>query len=441
MKHTVSKVSGSRVKVALTVESAEYAEARKNAVQYVCLKASLPGFRPGKVPAAMAEKKFAGDIEYRATSAAIDSAMRKISEAEKFRVADVVEFDERVPEADGGFSINVTVDLEPEFKAPDWKNLEVDDVVTAVTDDQVAAKVEELRRALGKFEDFPEGHAAAKDDSVIFDYTGTVDGKPLTEVVPDAGVYAEKKGSWCSVDGDYFLIPGMPKALVGVKIGDSGTFEAEFPADFYKESLRGMKVSYAWTVTGGRCMVAPELTPELLAPYKIASVDELRSNIRRNLEAQAKHADSNRHVEQIFDALVAAADFDVPQKRLEEETERNLDRLLQANMERGVTKENLSEERDKLTAGARDSALRRMRLAYVLGKLVEEIKPEVSDEQLHAAMEEIFASDKAAAADRKKLEKNPRFMLHAMDLASRSAVIDKLLETAKPVANFKSKKK
>ncbi len=439
MKHTVSKISGTRVKVALTVESSEFAEARKNAVKYVCSKASLPGFRPGKIPAAMAEKKFAGDIEYRAVSSAVDSTIRKVAEAEKFRIADVVEFGERVPEADGGFSIDVTADLEPEVKAPDWTKLEVDDVVTSVTDDQVDAKVEELRRALGKFEDFPEGHAAAKDDSVIFDYTGTVDGKPLSEVVADAGVYAEKKGSWCSVDGDYFLIPGMPKALVGVKIGDSGTFEAEFPADFYKESLRGMKVSYAWTVTGGRCMVAPELTPELLAPYKIASVEELRSNIRRNLEAQAKQADNNRHVSQIFDALVSSADFDVPQKRLEEETERNLDRLLQANMDRGVSKENLSEERDKLTAGARDSALRRMRLAYVLGKLVEEIKPEVSDERLHGAMEEIFSNDKASQADRRKLEKNPRFIMHAMDLAARSAVVDKLLETAKPVADFKKK--
>lgn len=439
MNHTVSKISGTRVKVSVTVDSAEFAEARGSAVKHVCARASLPGFRPGKIPAAVAEKKFAGDIEYRAASSAIDSAMRKVAEAEKFRIADVIEFGERVPGADGGFSIDVTVDLEPEVKVPDWKNIEIDDVATAVTDDQVSAKVEELRRSLGKFEDFPEGHAAEKDDSVIFDYTGAVDGRPLLEVVPDAGVYAEKKGAWCSVDGDYFLIPGMPKALVGAKIGDSGVFEAEFPADFYKESLRGMKVSYSWTVTGGRCMVAPELTPELLAPYKIASVEELRSKIRGNLEAQAKRADGNRHIEQIFDALVAGADFDVPQKRLEEETERNLDNLLKANMDRGVSKENLSEARDKLTAGARDSALRRMRLSYIMGRLVEEINPEVSEERIRGAMEEIFASDRTSTADRKKLEKNPRFILHARDLAARSAVVDRLLEAAKPVADFKKK--
>lgn len=438
MKADITSVSDTRSVLSIVIPAEEVRETRAGVVKAACAEAELPGFRKGKAPAAMVEKKFAARIREESEERSVRKAFDAAVNENKLAVFEIVSIDDKATGDDGSLSFKATVDLVPSFPLPKTEGIAIDDTKTAVTDEQVNEQLEGFRRTLAKYEDLKEGEEAKDEDMLNLDYTATVDGAPLSEKIPDAASFAEKKGSWCTVGSEYFIVPGLPKEMVGKKIGDTGTFETTFPADFYKESLRGVKAVYTWTVTGGRKYFLPEIGPADLKRFQLETVDQLRDLIRKNLEDNAAQMDRSRHIGQIADAIALDAKFALPAAELERQTEHILSHLLRQNMDKGVSKEDLSKEREKLSASAKEQAEKNMRLEFILDAIRKDKDIKVTDQEFMAFLNGVVRRERLTDAQQKELSKNQMALRRYYQAANREKVFTVLLEKAVPTAGFKA---
>ena len=220
MKADIQSVSKSRSVLDVTASPEEVAKVRADVTKSFAAQASLPGFRKGHAPAAMVAKAYGDRIAHEAEDRAVREAYEKAVEENGLKVFEIVSIEDRRANEDGSLSFKATVDLVPTFDLPDLDGIPVDATDTAVTDEQVQAQIDGARRSLAKFEDLAAGDEVKAEDMVQLDYSAKAeDGRPLAEAHPDAAAFAEKKGAWCTVDSEYFLVPGLPKDLVGRKVG------------------------------------------------------------------------------------------------------------------------------------------------------------------------------------------------------------------------------
>jgi len=150
------------------------------------------------------------------------------------------------------------VELAPEFKLPAYKGLAIRKQETAVTDEEVEKTLRSLADQRANFEDAPD-RALAMDDFAVISYTGTLDGKPVAELAPDAKNLGHNPQFWLWMRPDGFL-PKFAEQCVGMKKGETRTVEVEFPADFPQAALAGKKTAYEVELKEIKIKHASELT-------------------------------------------------------------------------------------------------------------------------------------------------------------------------------------
>ena len=434
MKVDIQSVSPSRSVLAVVAEPADVAKIRAAVVKEFAAEATLPGFRKGKAPAAAVERAYAGRIAAAVEERTVRTSYEKALEEKGLEVFELLSVDDRKAGEDGSVSFTATVDLVPKFELPATEGIPIDDKATTVSDEDVERELQGVRRMFAKNEELKAGDALEADDMVHVDYAATVGGKPLAEVVPDAAAYAERKGAWCTAGAEHFLVPGLPKELVGKAVGSSGKFEVEFPADFYKESLRGVKAVYAWTVADASRSVPAALDEALFSKVGAKDEADLRDRIRKGLEENAAASDRARHMQQIADWLVKAVPFEVPARAAERRAESLVQGLLEANMNRGVSKEDLSKEREKITAAARARAEADLRTDFILDAVGEKLGVNLTNEEFTGYLNSFAMRRRMTREQVRRFTSDRAAMREQFFHARREKVLAELLKTAKPTA-------
>lgn len=434
MNATLTPVTKTRTEIAVTVPADEAAKARAAVVREFSAQAALPGFRKGKAPAALVEKAYADRIDREAAERTVRDAYGKAVEENKLDVFEIVSIDDRATAPDGTVTFKAVVDLVPTFELPALDGIPVDDADTKVTDEEVAKNAESIRRSRGTHVPMEDGGVLVKDDAAHVDYAGTLDGKPLEEAVPAGAAFAKRENAYFAAGSEYSIIPGLADSLVGRKPGESYEYDAEFPADFYVEELRGKKVQYAVTVRSAEKFILPELDEAYFKGLGVADAADLDKRLRESMEARAKAADRARRINQIAKYLGKAVSFELPKAELERRTEAVLADLLRVNMDKGVAKEDLSKERERLQQAAAAQAAERMRIDFVLDAVARERKIELSGEQFNEYLNYVVRSSGMSAAEVNKLAHDRDALRAHHRAALRERTLESLLETAAPTA-------
>ncbi len=438
MNVEIQSVSPTRSVLSITASPDEAKAARASVVRDYAARATISGFRPGKAPASIVERKFAdriaADAEARVEGQSYDKAVKENS----LDVLEVISVDDRATAPDGAVSFKVTVDLRPKFELPSLEGIPVDDEDTAVTDAGVQERVDSIRRSLAEYADMPEGESTLPDDSLTISFEGRAeDGRPLDEAYPGCEAFARKDSAYAVAGSDYFMVPGVPKALVGVKPGDKVEVPVEFPKDFFKDELKGVKAVYSVEVKSARRMKLPELDAEFFKKLSVNDEADLRARIREGMERDAKQADRVRRVNQIARFLANSVSFEVPQGALERQTEAILVDLLRFNMDKGVAKEDLSKERERLQDTARAQAEERLRTDFVLDAARDKLGVALTDDEFNGYVTEIARRERLTAPQIRELAKDRARLRHYHAVATREKVLAELLKTAKPTAGVK----
>ena len=352
-------------------------EARKVLNTFI-REAQIPGFRKGKVPVELIRKNFEKELQQETQGACFRAFYPKAVEESKLKVLALEGVTEmKLNEADG-MEFTALVEVRPEYKLPKYKGLAIEQKDAKVEEAAVEEQLESMRKMFAKYEDGKEGEAVGDGDFVQFDYKGTLDGQPLSEIVPDQKAICEATGFWAQVEEGRFL-PEILEALKGMKAGEEKKdVTVKFPKDAAPEPLKGKKVAYELKVSMFRKRTLPD-DAGLAEAAKVESVEKLRADIRERLEKQATENELNRRRDQAIELLLKKVDFDVPPSLVQRQAEVYLGQLAQQMQYAGVTNEYIEQNREKILKEAGERAEKQVRLSYVLLDIADAEKIEVDE--------------------------------------------------------------
>jgi trigger factor len=377
----IKESTPTRRTVTVTVPAAQAAEGRREVARQFAKQARLPGFRPGKAPEAMVAARFAKDIDAESRQRLLSEGYEKLRSDDKLEIFALVSADQ-AGEPGKDVTLTFEVDVVPPYTLPDWRSIKVE----AVTDEDVARRIDEVRAQKASYA--VAEAPAAKGDYVRLSYAGTVDGKDLAEVAPEAGILAKSDGAWeeAGAEGDLALIPSVAKALVGLKAGDTATVEHSFPSDHAQEALRGKAARYAVTVSEVRSRQLPALDEAFAKSVGAETLEGLRDQVRKGLEGQRKAQAENKRREQALDLLLKPLDFPLPESAVERESYDLFMQYANLRLRGGATPEALEKDREEILADARKAAGARVRSQIVLARIAKEEGLSLTQEELGSAV-------------------------------------------------------
>lgn len=391
--------------------------------------AVVPGFRRGKAPRAVVERHYAKHIADDARDRLIPKYYHEALEKEKLRPVAVLDVQDVVFDKNTGLSFKVLLDVAPEFKLPKYRKLVVKAEPVEVTDKDVDEILEHLRERAARYEDV-SGRPAQLTDMVQLDYDAVLDGQSLDELVPGCRGLGAAKDFWVLLGEPEFL-PGFNAALEGMETGTQRDVTVDFAEDYHIKEVAGKKAQYNVTLKNLRERHLPELNDDFAKGMAAESLDGLRDHIRRDLEQMRNDAEKRRREDVITGQLLEKADFDIPESIVQEETQNVLRGMLHQMSTSGQTREQLVEKREDLWKQADVSARDRVRLMYILNRISEEEKLEVSEKEIDDAISALAARQRVEPAElRKQLESNNRIETLHTDLLNRKA-LDHVMENAK----------
>jgi trigger factor len=344
--------------------------------------AKIPGYRPGKAPRAVIEKRFRKEIQDEVTKKLVSKSYHDAIEQKKLRVVSLTDLEDVQLGDDKSMRFRATVVTAPEFELPQYKNIPVQLPSTEVKQEEVDLALERLREQSADFVDAPERELQMEDFAVI-DFDGAIDGQAIREIAPNASknLHGGKK-FWLHMAAGNFL-PRFCEQIVGIKRGETRSVQIDFPADFLVTELAGKKADYAVTLNEIKEKVLPPVDDAFAAkliPGKTLS--DLRQTIEHDLKHEKEHEIERAKEAQVVKFLQEHTSFDLPPPLLRNETRRALNELVHRNRERGVPDDILKGKEKELVEGAGSLAAHRLKTNFILTRIAEQEKIEVTKEDV-----------------------------------------------------------
>lgn len=345
-------------------------------------QANLPGFRKGKAPIAIVEKKYFHDIEQEVTRKLLDAAVREAINQEKLSPVQSPNVREIKLESDRSLSFTATVVLRPRVDLPDFKGLNISVEKPVVGESQITEFMDGLRADVAEFRTVT-GRELAMGDFAVLDYEGSIDGKSLVETYPDLQpTYAGRTNFWLRLEEDR-PIPGLAAAIVGMQTGEIRDCQVIFPTAFGEEKLRGYKVNYKVTLHEIKERDLPPLDDAFaskLSPEM--TLESLRSQVEERLTLNANDNYKRSIRAEVVKQLLAMVTVEPPSTMVNQESTAILKEIIRENQTRGVTEEELRSHQEELLGAARQSAGDKVKLNFILGEIVGRENIRVSRDEL-----------------------------------------------------------
>lgn len=386
MQITTKNSSPTKVELTIAADQALMDTTKDHVLTDLAKTIKLAGFRKGHAPKALVEKNVdPATLQSQFLDHAINDLYIEAVTKEKLRpvATPEVTVTKFVPFTTLEFT--ATVEVVGKITLGDYKAVKVAKKTEKATAADVDAVLNDLRARDSKKE---EVKRAAKDgDEITIDFEG-VDTKTKE---PLAG---GKGDDYPLVIGSNTFIPGFEPELIGLKAGDTKSFDVTFPKDYGATELQNKKVTFTVTAKVVKEVKLPELTDEFAAtvgPFK--TVTELKADIKKQLQAE-KDAQNQRTFESdLLEAVAKTAKADIPASLVEEEIDRMEQEEKRNLLYRGQTWSEHLEAEGKNDAehreGLREQAETRVKTGLVLGEIAEAEKITVTDKELDARIAEL----------------------------------------------------
>lgn len=359
-------------------------------------KARVPGFRPGKAPRAIIEKRFEKEISEELNERLFNEAFDEAIKQETLKVLDFGMPRDLTTLPDGGISFVSKLTLAPEITLPEYKGVSVTVPPLDVPDEDVQAQLTALQERFADFKDI-EGRPAAMGDFAVLDYTSTVDGKPTEEFLgKSAGHLSGREGFWVRLDEKAFL-PGFAAELVGMNPGDSKEITLTLPEDFPVADLQKRDIVFSTTLKELKEAILPALDDDLaakLAPGK--TIAEITDIVRENMQTERKRKIDDMKVNQIVAHFIAQVDFELPDDLVTQETQSQADAMVQRGVQSGMTEDEIASQQAEIFASAGNQALSNLRTNFILQEIARAENISASDAELVNHLARVAQSRKVA---------------------------------------------
>lgn len=403
----------------------------ENILRVFLVEGSVPGFRKGKAPRGLIERKYAESIEEEFRHKVVSRSYRDAIKEQGLSIVAVVGVENVVATPATGLVCDVTVDVAPEFELPAYKGIAVKRQEVVVTDKEVEDSIDAMRERMAQYHEAPEGHAAVAGDACQVDYEATADGQPLADAVADAGTFAAAKDAWAVVGRDGSVVPGLGEAISGSVLGTVRELDTTFPEDHANTALRGRTVHYRVTVKALRQRAIPALDEAFCKRLGVESEEAFRTAIRQRMEREAERRESGRRRDEIAGYLLRNTTFEVPRTLVEQETRSAVQQIVQDSMRSGMTREQLTEQQAAVVQAATDHAQQRLRVSFILTRVADAEKIEASKSELDGRIA-LMANGRSIPVEQMRAEVEERYGMDGLanDIRCNKAM-DWLLANAK----------
>ena len=385
MKCEVEEIDACNRKLKIEIPLGDYQSKLKAYYQKLGREVKVPGFRPGKVPASIMEKRFGPEVKQEVLTQMVSDSISQGIQDNKLRAMgdpSIVEIN-----AEEGTDITVTANVEvlPPIEINDYKDLEVSLKIPKITDEDVEKMIDAYRQQKAKTVQVTD-RASQKDDLIKIDFDCSLDGQPIKE--GSAKDYIIQIGA-------KNLVEGFDEQVIDMKLDDERTFQLPMPEDHSNAAIAGKEVEFKVLLKGIQIKELPELNDEFAQtanPKKVYNnIEEMRQGIRDDLLAfertQAKKA-SRKEMEE---KLGEANPINIPEKLVKEQIAFMVNKEKQAatgnpvdpEAENARTADTITPEEEKKH---REGAIKILQQELVIGQLSDDFNTEVSEEDLNREM-------------------------------------------------------
>ena len=428
MNVSVENLAPCKKLVRVEIEAKEVDETFESITKDFQKQAAFPGFRPGKAPRDMVLKKYETDIKDEVKRKLISDSYRKALEEKKLEVLGYPDIEEIQFEKGQPLIFAATIETSPEFALPDYKGLPAKQETRTVTEDDMTRALDILRQQQLSFTTVER--PAQNNDIAVVNYTGTSDGKPITDIAPTAKGLTEQKNFWVEMDAKTF-IPGFADQLLGAKAGDKRTVNVDFPADFVTPALQGKKGAYEVEVVEVKEKVMPALDDTFAKSLGAENLEKLREGVRRDLENELVASKTKSIRNQLIRSLLDRVNFELPESAVAHETKNVVYDIVRENQKRGVSRDLIEQQKDQIYSAAASGAKERVKVSFLLQKIAEKEDIKVSQEEVAQRIGSMAAAYQIPAEKFIKDLQKRNGVIEIYDQIMNEKVVDMLQQNAK----------
>ncbi|MCR5461722.1 MAG: trigger factor [bacterium] len=399
---TIEKLEKSLVKIKITATPEEFEEGLNKAFDKKKKDVTIPGFRKGNISRAQFEKNFGVESLYEEAIYAI--ADKKYGEAvqenQLFVVGDPQLADLNEIERGKEVNFSIIVPVYPEFEVKDFKGLKGKKIVKEATEEEINAKINELREQ-NVLVTPKENGQIEEHDIAIFDFKGMKDG------VAFEGGTAE---NYELEIGSKQFIPGFEDQMIGMKEGEEKTINVTFPNEYQATDLAGKEVQFALKLHEIKKKELPELNDDFvkdLNKENINTVDELKASIKAEIEKTKEQSEKNRLADELIEQLTEKVEIDIPQAMVDasvkdelKDFERTVSQQYGMKVEEFKKIAQVNEE--EFMKNITERASKKLKETLVLEQIVKQEKLQATPEEVNASLEEIANANNMKVEDVKK---------------------------------------
>ncbi|MFN4163948.1 MAG: trigger factor [Ferrovibrio sp.] len=428
MQITEISASGLKREYKVVINAAALESTVNQKLETIRGQVNMPGFRPGKAPAALIKKQYGRALLGEAMEESVNSALQKTLDDNKLRPALQPKVDIQNFEEGKDFECTIAIEVLPEIETGDFKAIKLERLVVEPADaevDEFLTRLSEQQKTYEKVE-----RAAEKGDQIVIDFVGSVNGEKF-----EGGA----ANDYPLVLGSNTFIPGFEDQLIGLKAGDQKTVTVTFPEAYGNAELAGKPAEFACTVKEVRGGQAVTLDDEFAKRFGLQSMQELKDNIKRDLGQEYKSLSRMKLKRGLLDQLAEQHSFDVPQGMVDLEFNQIWGEVTadKARFDAELAEEKKTE--DELKAEYRKIAERRIRLGLLLSEVGRVNNIEVKPDEITRAM--IEQARRFPGQERQVMEyfqKNPEAAQSLRAPIFEDKVVDFIIEMAsvtdKPVS-------
>ncbi len=420
---TTNKTSDNQTQLNVKVPVEQIQNKVEGRLRQVAKTAKIDGFRKGKVPISHIRSQYGAGIQQEVINDVIRDTVFEAIKAENIRAVGMPNIDD-VKLEDEFLVYQATVEIFPEIKVAGINDIEIERHITDINEEDVDVMIENLRK---QRQEFVEKEGASEDgDQVIFDFEGSIDGEQF-----EGGAATDFKLTL----GSNQMIPGFEAGIKGMSAGDEKTIDVTFPEDYQAEELAGKAAQFNIHLKKVEAAKLPEIDTEFLEQFGVTEggIEQLRTEVRKNMTREIKNAARNQVKQAAFDALLEKNEFDVPSAMLEQEVDRQRDLLMQRFAQQfggnadSIDKDMLPREMFE------DQALRATRLGILVSRLIEENNLQVDQERVETFIKETAENyeDPSEVIDYYTNDKQQRANIESVVLEDQ--VVDFLIDQGKVI--------
>ncbi|MEJ2702862.1 MAG: trigger factor [Sedimentisphaerales bacterium] len=425
---TVEEAGPCKKKVIIEIPEAKIKKVIDEQYEELRREAVVPGFRKGRAPRRLLEKRFGKETSEQVKLKLLADASQAVTQDADLKALGEpdIDFEEiKLPE-EGPLTFDFEIEVRPEFELPPLEGISVSKTTLEVTDEQVDREIEQMRRWAGVWMPRAEGAAVEREDQIIADVTLKVEGVDEEQKLDNIEIHVRPSGFVGAVP-----VEKLDELLVGAKTGEHRETSIEVPKTFFREEYRGKKVDVHIDIEDIKWLKPADLDEAFLQRYQAEDVNELREKIQDALHSQLETRTRSEMTDQIYQYLLDKTDFDLPLDIVAEQAHTVLQRQYTNLMMRGLSREQIAEQFKQLQSSSEEQAKRQLKTFFIMDKVAEKLDIDVTEEEINGHIAQL-AAQRGQRPERMREEMARDGSLAQFSLEVRQEkCIAKLLETAK----------